>query len=417
MKNRDYIKQRLSLECVFRYYGERVTFSEGFILCPFHYETIPSLHYDLIKKAFYCHGMGCEACGDIFNFIQLKEDCSLPEAINVAERILEEYETGKISSTKETGTQHGDVSKKTRKRVKKTKKIVGFLPNSLNAVRFMELLSSILEVFSLNEENKKLYLTGFAPIKITGFPYSKKIGKVVKTIEKYIPPNFSKETVAKYKIGYCGLNYKDALKKLRDQGFLDEELIFSGFFRREKRGFLYLAKHMQGRILYPFLRKGKVVQIAGRIAGNFRTPNKYSKTKHCRGMGQIFNADVLEKSQSILITEGVTDCIKANEVGIASVSPVAKDITRITVAELAQKLRGKNVAICFDSDLNGAGQKGAKLTQEKFKEYGIEAIIIKLPRETSKDKMDVCEFINTFGERAFKELLKEQGFDVFEKEA
>jgi DNA primase len=109
MKDKNTIKQRLSLECVLRYYGYILfNYPDGFLHCPFHMENTPSFHYDLVKNSFFCHGQGCGANGDIFNFIQLKEGCSFFEAISIAERILEEYETKVFLPRLKTENQRKD---------------------------------------------------------------------------------------------------------------------------------------------------------------------------------------------------------------------------------------------------------------------------------------------------------------------
>jgi DNA primase len=414
MMDKKLLKQRLSLECVLRYYGHHVVYPEGFLLCPFHYETKASFHYDLIKNAFYCHGLGCNKKGDIFDFIQLKEGCNFKESIVIANKILEKYEGGEIPAQKQTRNQKRNVSKKAQKKSKKQGKIVEISPKTVSIDRFSLILAEILEVFSLPKIIERTYLRGIASFKIEGYVYNQK-QKRERRLEIYFPPNFSEETVSRLRIGYCGLKYKDQREKLHKKGVTDEELELTGFFMRDKKGTLRLAEHMKGRILYPFIKNGKIVQMIGRQVAGFRTSNKYTYTKSFPGTSRVFYWDIVDRSSSILITEGVTDCIKANEVGVASISPVATHFPHTSFSDLAKKLQNKTIGICFDNDANGAGQKGAAQTQEKLSEHGVDSIIITLPRERSKDKMDVCEFINTYGSIVFKEVLKKQGFNVFHR--
>jgi DNA primase len=413
MKDKNTIKQRLSLECVLRYYRYILDYPEGFLHCPFHMENTPSFHYDLVKNLFFCHGQGCGVSGDIFNFIQLKEGCSFFEAISIAERILDEYETKGFSSSIEDRKPKERSPKQANKSINKASSIIKHQQRS-DADRFSFVLNEILKVFPLPEGIKQLYLCGTRSFFIEGHVYNSEWGVMQKKKEIYHSPNFFEETISAYGIGYCGLSCKNQIKALREKGITDSELLESGFFTASENGTLRLAETMKARILYPFLRNGKVVQIAGRKVAGFRTENKFTKTKGCTGMGHIFNYDILEKSQCILITEGVADCIRANEVGIASVSPVTNHFEKITFQELSKLLRGKRVGICFDNDQNDSGQKGAWRTQQMLREHGIEAGIILLPREEDKDKIDVCEFINTYGSKAFKELLRQQGFDVLD---
>ena len=47
-------------------------------LCPFHQEKTPSFYVIPSKEAFFC--FGCNVGGDVFKFIQLKENVSFAEA-------------------------------------------------------------------------------------------------------------------------------------------------------------------------------------------------------------------------------------------------------------------------------------------------------------------------------------------------
>src|SRR5690349_7688240 len=47
-------------------------------LCPFHTEKTPSFHVNPEKQVFHCHG--CGAGGDVFKFIQRRENVEFPEA-------------------------------------------------------------------------------------------------------------------------------------------------------------------------------------------------------------------------------------------------------------------------------------------------------------------------------------------------
>jgi DNA primase len=408
MIDKNELKQRLPLEVVLAHYGQPLESEDGFLSCPFHHDKTPSFHYNLKEGVFYCHGAGCNAKGDIFNFIQLKEGCGFQDSLRIANKILGQHENGGISLTTKIKKKASERQKKVGlHRIFEKKKNIG----DVSPERFQEAMGAILEAFPLPKEIKEKYLIAKTPFVITGSVFDKEEKYAEKKQEEYVPPGFSQETVFKFRIGYCGLKSKDAMKELKEKGFSDGELIATGFFKRNIRDALYVVKHMQGRILYPFIRNGKVVQIAGRKIDGFRTSNKYAKTKHCPGTGQIFNHDILKNASSVLITEGVTDCIKSNEAGISSVSPVGKDVTRITLRELGQKLKGKRVGICFDNDRESkAGQNGAKLTQEKLREHGIESVIITLPRPPEKEKIDVCEFINVHGKEAFLEVLRGQGF-------
>ena len=50
-------------------------------LCPFHSERHPSLYIHPEKKIFYC--FGCNAGGDLFDFVMRSEGCDFSEALRI----------------------------------------------------------------------------------------------------------------------------------------------------------------------------------------------------------------------------------------------------------------------------------------------------------------------------------------------
>lgn len=390
------LKRELSLYDVLSVYGFRTRGISGEINCPFHNDSHPSMHYDFNEESFYCHGRGCDAQGDISNFIQRYEHCDFKESILIANRILE----GRTLLKKPAKTK----GKKAKNIIKKP-----VLAGNVHPKRTIAALTAIINIFSLPEEIAQNYLMDSGKFKITLRIFENNRMKFVE--EDYYAPGFSAETIKKYKIAYCGTTYKKQKQELLEMGFTEEELVSSGVFKKNQAERVEVPRYIRGRILYPFLTENGVVQIAARAIDGSLTSNKYSKTKKIPEVNQVFNIDITQEADSILLTEGVTDCIRANEIGIPSLSPVAKDFTRSSFRALTEKLKRKKVFICFDTDKNESGQKGAKSTQEHLLEYGIESIIIELPEpKCHRKKIDVCEFINEEGAEAFYKLCAEHGF-------
>lgn len=405
------LKIRLSLEAVLRHYGEApLCFPDGNLLCPFHYELSPSFHYNLQINRFYCHGLGCGVKGDILEFIGLKENCESDVAILIATQILGESTKTELSGAPDhSESQAARATPRKQQRPKAPLHLPLSLAHIIPPARYMNLLDAIMANFSLPDDIAEQYLHSSADRWITGRVYDYENGPQFRK-EIYRSPHFTKETVDKFQLGYCGSKYKDILIDLKEQGFTEEELMQTGVFKREKRGHLRLREIMQGRILYPFLKEGRVVQMIGRKCQGFRTDNKYTYTRSHPLISRIFHEDILQTAEAILITEGVTDCIKANEAGVPAIAPVATHFPDRVIMDLARRLKGKTVGICFDNDFNCSGQKGALFTQAKLYEHGVETKIITLPRQPNAQKIDVCEFINTHGAQAFHSFLRESGF-------
>ena len=77
MEIRD-IKQKLTILAVLQHYGLK-TNKHDMLCCPFHEDKEPSLKVYPKTDTFNC--FGCQANGDVIEFIQLKENVSKHEAI------------------------------------------------------------------------------------------------------------------------------------------------------------------------------------------------------------------------------------------------------------------------------------------------------------------------------------------------
>jgi len=74
------VRERTSLvEIVSRYTALKRTGRNYSGLCPFHSEKTPSFSVSEERGVFYC--FGCQASGDVFKFLMLKENLTFPEAL------------------------------------------------------------------------------------------------------------------------------------------------------------------------------------------------------------------------------------------------------------------------------------------------------------------------------------------------
>lgn len=79
------IKSRLSITTVLKRY-HLTPDRNGMLKCPFHEDGEASLKVYAETNSFNC--FGCEAGGDVIEFIQLKEECSKHEAIVIAKELV-----------------------------------------------------------------------------------------------------------------------------------------------------------------------------------------------------------------------------------------------------------------------------------------------------------------------------------------
>ena len=74
------VRERTSIvEIVSRYTALKRTGRNHQGLCPFHAEKTPSFSVSEDRGVFYC--FGCQASGDVFKFVMLKENLTFPEAL------------------------------------------------------------------------------------------------------------------------------------------------------------------------------------------------------------------------------------------------------------------------------------------------------------------------------------------------
>jgi CHC2 zinc finger len=84
-------------------------------LCPFHNEREPSFYIEPRRKIWKC--FGCDAGGDVLDFIMLAEDCSFAETLRVVAGVARESEPrsgerfrarvgGEAPSAREAGVTH-----------------------------------------------------------------------------------------------------------------------------------------------------------------------------------------------------------------------------------------------------------------------------------------------------------------------
>jgi DNA primase len=70
-----------ALEVIGRYVSLRRAGREYSGCCPFHDDKHPSFSFNEQKGLFYC--FGCQASGDVIDFIRLIENCSFREALSI----------------------------------------------------------------------------------------------------------------------------------------------------------------------------------------------------------------------------------------------------------------------------------------------------------------------------------------------
>ncbi len=122
----------------------------------------------------------------------------------------------------------------------------------------------------------------------------------------------------------------------------------------------------------------------------------------------FFGEDRIKSADFCFITEGLADCIVANQFGFPCLALGSTGISKECQEHLIHLLGEKKcVYLCFDNDENKAGQKGAITIGQILFDACIQIKIIDLP--SGSKKMDIAEFMKDREAKDF-ELLKKEAF-------
>jgi DNA primase catalytic core len=180
----------------------------------------------------------------------------------------------------------------------------------------------------------------------------------------------------------------------------------------KKTGLFYadgtiLTDVFRDRIMFPYWKNGNVVYFIGRDPDWSKETNsrKYIKqpvqTEERPYISSVidnsvfYGEDTIKRSDTVLITEGVTDCIMAMQGGVPCISPVTiriKDSEKEHAYDLVK--RKSRIIICNDNEDNGSGLTGATDTAEYLESKGIHVELITLPRDEGVDKIDLAEYLS-----------------------
>jgi DNA primase catalytic core len=326
----DQIKNRIDIVDVI---GSRIDLNrQNKALCPFHEEKTPS--FSVNAKGQYFHCFGCGVGGDVVRFIELHEQRSFMEALAVL------AEQAGIELPQLDGA-------------------------SLETLKTQRSIEDVLTA--------------------TAHYYHKRLPP--ETVEYLTQERgFTKETIERFLIGWADGGLKEYLTGERD--FPLDLCLEAGVLRRTDGN--AVRDHFYKRIIFPNLKRGRVVHMTGRS-----TSDKGPKYLHLPGkIEHLFNEDDLRSEEAVL-TEGVPDCLSAIQAG-------HKAVAMLGTSHFNESLRGRfdkcgRVYVCMDGDQAGhqAAVKVSRILADK-------AIIVNLP-----EGQDVNEYLNSQEDDEFRRLLDE----------
>ena len=331
-------------------------------LCPFHEDHRPSLYVNSVKQIFKC--FACGAGGDVFKFVQMRENLTFPQAI---ERLAE----------------RAGIKLKKLKTENAKPKTIDVDPNKLAKV---------------NEWAAEYFQTNL---------YNKQEGKSV--LDYITQRKITAESARKWQLGLA-VSGNDLIKAAKAKVIPIKLLEQAGLIvpQMGNDGF---ADKFVNRLMFPITDvTGRIVGFGGRTLDekgakyiNSPTTALFDKSNSLYGLQQ--GRHQIVSTQVAVVVEGYTDCIMAHQFGCGNV--VATLGTSFTNGH-GRILRryAKKAVLIFDSDI--AGIEAANRALEICLSQRIDIKIASVP-----EGKDPCEFLLSAGREQFEQLVN-SAVDVFQ---
>jgi DNA primase len=330
-------------------------------LCPFHGEKTPSFSVHATRQFFHC--FGCGKSGDVFKFVQEREQISFPEAIKVvAEKMgipLPKMQYSSESEAEEAGRRGRLIEMHER------------------ACKFFE-----DQLRRQEGAHAREYLAG---------------------------RGLKEETIRTFRIGFApdsGFTLKDRLKA----DFSEEMMRASGLFsfkEGSEGNAAAMYSKFRNRIMFPISNEnGKIIAFTGRtLATDEKSGPKYMNSPETPIYSKsrvLYNLDrakeAVRKLGYVIIVEGQMDCIAVYSAGFHNVAASSGTAFTETQVRLLGRF-SKDIVVNFDPDTAGAAATDKSLGMLLEEEFNIR--VLRLEAGYDPDL-----FIRKNGAEAYARALK-----------
>ncbi len=308
-------------------------------LCPLHDEKTPSFHVVPATQSFKC--FGCGASGDVFTFVQRRENMSFVEAAEfLARRVGLTFAKGDKAGTSE-GT-----SEKERL----------YEMNGLAVAYFRRMLS---KAFAASE-----YLAG---------------------------RGLTADSIDRFSLGFAPEGWSGLVAYLQSQRHDMQTASRAGLIQMGKTGDYF--DMFRNRLMFPIHDdQNRVVGFGGRAIGDDQP--KYLNTgetpvfvKSKLLYGAPFARKSIGTNGMCLLMEGYMDVIAAHQGGFDNaVATLGTSLTADHATKLARLMSGSaEVALVYDGD--SAGIKATLRSSEILEAAGIRVRVVRLPAGDDPDSL------------------------------
>ncbi len=303
-------------------------------LCVFHEERTPSLSVDPDRKLYHC--FGCEAGGDVFEFVQHTEGLDFRGAI--------EFLADRYGVPLEQGAEED--------------------PATAAARRGSEREHELLDRTAAFYERYLWHSEAAAPAR-----------------EYLASRSLGEQALRAFRVGLAPDGFDVVLKASRAAGYSARECEAVGLAQPARSG--RRIDRFRGRIMFPIAdRRGRVVGFGARALDAGQQP-KYLNTRETRLFSKgrnLYGAHLARagarKTGSVVLCEGYTDVIALHQAGLANtVGSLGTAVTEQQVAELARL--APTVQLALDADQ--AGRQAVLRAGELAAARGLQARVIAMP--------------------------------------
>jgi DNA primase len=324
-------------------------------LCPFHGEKSPSFNVNRDRGFFHC--FGCGVGGDVFKFMELKEQLGFQDAVR---QLAQRFGIPVPDLDTSDGARDDAAAREALLRM-----------HEVAAAYFREQLE----------------------------------GPAAARVREYLREErgLTEETITRLQLGYAPSG-RDALRqRLLKTGFAPGLLLASGLVSRREDG--NEVDRFRNRLMVPIARDtGSIVAFGGRALDRNQVPKYlnspetaiYSKGRTLYGL-HLTKGDIRKRGFTIIV-EGYFDFAQVYQ---ASGLPVVATCGTALTSAQAQQLRrfAPKAVLCFDPD--SAGQSAAERSSELLVSEGFDVNVVRLPAGDDPDT-----FVQKQGRAGFVAELK-----------
>lgn len=320
--------------------------------CPFHGEKSPSFKVNPQTGLWHC--FGCSDGGDVFSYVQKRENLEFPDAI----RYLADRAGITLSEEKQ-------YTKGPRKK------------------RLFDCLAAADDFFHLMLMRGK--------------------GEDFAAARSYLAGRgFGGDVCKRWNLGYAP-GRGTLVAHLRELGFTNKEMIAANL-AVDRGG--RTSDWFYGRIMFPIHdERGRTIAFGGRILTKAENAPKYLNTRDT----VVFNKgkhlfaydrakETIAATGVAIVCEGYTDVIAMHEAGFTNTVAALGTAFRLDHVKLLERQRVKKIICMFDGD--AAGQRAAARSVQFIDKTAAAFLCVVLP-----DNQDPMEFLAAHGADALKPYL------------